>query len=83
MTNNHNEVTTKRFRVSEAMQVMIEVYYDPYFYDLEVSLTSLSALSSTRHHRYASSQVDWSLYKGAKRLFVELEPGEYEFKLTQ
>lgn len=25
------------------------------------------------------NKVDWSLYTGAKSVFMELEPGEYEF----
>ena len=70
-----SEVTSKKFRVLERMQLMIEVFYEPYFYDLE--LTIFSRMSDIEH-----SNIDLTLYKGSKSVFIELEAGDYELKLT-
>ena len=62
-------------------QVLIEVYYESYFYDLELLIESRDA-SEVRAHRYSKgSSTDISKYKGAKRVFVETEPGDYTFKV--
>ena len=61
----------------------MELFYEPYLYDLELFLFSTDA-SNVRAHMYKerSNKVDWTMYKGAKRLFVELEPGEYEVSIV-
>lgn len=62
------------------MQLFMEIFYDPYFYDLELSIFSTDAVRVKNQHRPA--KVDWSLYKGSKQLFVELESGQYEVKIV-
>lgn len=65
------------------MQLFVEVFYDAYLYDIQLHLTSIEQ-NLVREHIYVDVPfVDWSLYKGAKSLFVELEPGEYEIKFLQ
>ena len=61
----------------------MEVFNEPYLYDLEIFLQSTD-VDIVRSHIYkAMPKVDWSMYKGAKSIFVELEPGEYEIKIIQ
>jgi hypothetical protein len=56
---------------------MIEVFFDPQFYEMELLLMAKEE-SEVRSQLYkARSNVDLSHYKGAKRVFVEAEPGEY------
>jgi len=74
----------KDFKVpaGSARQVMIEVYFDAQFYDLEVLIEARQA-SEVRSHLYSGhSNTDVSKYKGAKRVFVEAEPGDYTFKVV-
>lgn len=75
------EVTAKRFIVNEKRQLFIEIFYEAYLQDLELYLMSLDADIVRSHIYKAMPKVDWSLYKGSKTLFVELEPGEYELKI--
>ena len=63
------------------MQFMAEVFYDPYFYDIELSIFSTDA-TRTRSS-YGSAAVDWTLYKGSKQVFLELESGTYELRIVQ
>lgn len=71
-------VTAKRFVVTQKMQFLAEVYYDPYqLYDLELSLFSV------KFEQLGNKHLDMTLYKGAKRLFVELDPGAYELKISR
>lgn len=65
------------------MQLFVEVFYDPYLYDLEIFLQSDDADLVRSHIYKAMPNVDWSKYKGAKQIFVEVEPGEYEIKIMQ
>ena len=59
----------------------MEVFYEPYLYDLELFVVSTDT-DLVRSHLYkAMPKVDWSKYKGSKSVFVELEPGEYEVKI--
>ena len=63
--------------------MLLEVYYEPYLYDVELSLFSLDA-TRVRTHLYGElahpPKLDLTLFTGSKRLFVELEPGSYEVK---
>ena len=71
-------VTAKRFVVAQNMQFLAEVFYDPYqLYDLDFSLFSV------KFEQLGNKNLDMTLYKGAKRLFVELEPGAYELKISR
>lgn len=56
---------------------MMTIYYDPYaLYDLELSLFSL------KFEQLSPTKVDMTLYKGAKNLFLEVDPGAYEVKIS-
>ncbi len=63
------------FTVKSKMQFFIEIFYDDYLYNMELFLSSKEQ-SLVREHIFVDVPfVDWSKYKGAKSLFVELEPG--------
>lgn len=69
------------------MQLFAEIFYDPFLYDLEISVFSTDA-SKVRSrlsdpNRFYESHLDWTLYKGSKQLFMELESGTYELKIVQ
>jgi hypothetical protein len=71
-------VTAKGFVVAQKMQFLAEVFFDPYqLYDLELSLFSV------KFEQLGNKHLDMTLYKGAKRLFVELDPGAYELKISR
>ena len=76
-------LTQRDFTIQEGAerQVLLEIYYDPQFYDLELLVESRDA-SQVRAHMYqAQSNTDISKYKGAKRIQAEIEPGDYTFKV--
>ena len=76
-------LTEGRFTIPEgaSRQVLIEVYFDPQFYDLELLLESKEA-AEVRTHNYASrTDTDVAQFKGSKRVFVEAEPGEYKLRI--
>jgi hypothetical protein len=71
------------FTVKTKMQMFIEIFYDDYLYDMELFLYSTEQ-NLVREHLYVDvPSVDWTKYKGAKSLFVELEPGNYEISILQ
>lgn len=62
--------------------MLLEVYFDPQFYDIELLIESREA-SEVRAHLYSGRpNSDITMYKGAKRVFVEAEPGDYTFKIV-
>lgn len=63
------------------MQLFVEIFYEPYLYDLELYLESEEADLVRSHLLKAMPKVEWSKYKGSKSIFVELEPGLYEIKI--
>jgi hypothetical protein len=70
--------------VYEKMQLFAEIFYDPYFYDLELSVYSTDATRvRTNLGSHRPKTVDWTLYKGSKQVFMELESGTYEMKIVQ
>jgi len=63
-------------------QLLIEVFFDPQLYDIELLFESKEA-SEVRAHMYSGkSNVDVSQFKGAKRIFVEAEPGVYSLSIV-
>lgn len=75
-------MVSKKFIVTQKKQLFLEIFYETYFYDLELYLVSEDA-TIVRSHIYKETQkVDWSLYKGAKQIYVELEPGTYDLKIV-
>jgi len=60
----------------------LEVYYDPQFYDLELLIVSDDAGEVHSRIYKAKSSIDISKYKGAKRIQLELEPGDYTFEIV-
>ena len=62
-------------------QILIEIYFCPQFYDLELLIESREA-SEVRSHLYSGKpNKDISMYKGNTRVFVEAEPGDYTLKI--
>jgi hypothetical protein len=49
-------------------QALLEVYYHPQFYDLELSVESKDAGEVRSHIYKAQTNVDITKYKGAKRI---------------
>jgi len=67
------------------MQLFAEIFYDPYLLcDLELAIYSKDVQNVRSHlgQKDRPKQIDWSLYKSSKSVFVGLEPGEYEFALV-
>lgn len=65
-----------------ARQVLVEVYYDPQFYDIEVLMEAAGA-SETQSRRYTRDRgTDVSQFKGARKVFIEAEPGEYKIGIV-
>lgn len=52
------------------MELFIEIFYEPYLYDLELYLESDDEGLVRSHLMKAMPKVDWSLYKGSKSIFV-------------
>lgn len=65
------------------MQFFAEIFYEPYFYDMELFLVAQDSDLVRDHIFKGVPNVDWSLYKGSKSVFVELDPGRYEIKIIQ
>ena len=58
------------------------MFYDSQFYDLEILLESRDAPEVKAHARSALSKSDLSKFKGSKKIFAELEPGDYTFVIA-
>ena len=74
-------IASKLFHVKyHKVQLDIEIFYEPYLsYDLALTLTSKDVKNSRSH--IGKTQKTHPLYQSTKSLFVELEPGEYEFSI--
>ena len=74
-------IASKIFHVKyHKVQLAVEIFYDPFLsYDLGMTLTSKDVKNSRSH--IGKSQKTHPQYQSAKSLFVELEPGEYEFSI--
>ena len=70
-------VAEERFIINRPLELFAEVFYEPYLYDLQLFLKDEEAGLVRDHIFKAMPNVDWSEYKGAKQLFLLLEPGEY------
>ena len=76
-------LTSGHFVIPEGTerQILIEVFFDPQFYDVELLFESREA-SEVRAHLYAGrTDTDVTQFKGAKRVMVEAEPGEYKLSI--
>jgi len=71
------QITSRKFTLFSPKQVLFELHYEPYFYDLELTLVSLEVENTRKAISLKSSISDWTMLKGAKRLLVDLEPGAY------
>jgi hypothetical protein len=60
------EVVSKKFVTARKMQLFMEIFYEPYLYDLEIFLQSDDADLVRSHIYKAMPKVDWSKYKGSK-----------------
>jgi hypothetical protein len=66
---------------NNSRQIMIEVFYDPQFYDVEILMESKETVDTRSHIYKRESSVDVSTFKGAKRAFIEAESGEYVLQI--
>jgi hypothetical protein len=61
--------------------MVMEIFYESYFYEMELIVESKDA-GETRGRNYgARSNFDLTQYKGSKRVFASLEPGDYTVKI--
>jgi hypothetical protein len=74
-------IASKLFHVKyHKVQLAVEIFYEPYLsYDLALTLTSKDVKNSRSH--LGKPQKTHPIYQSTKSLFVELEPGEYEFSI--
>jgi len=61
--------------------VIIEIFYENQFYDMELLVESRDASETRSHYYSARSNVDITEYKGSKRIYSEMEPGDYTLKI--
>ena len=77
-------LTRRDFAIPEQTlrQVLFEVYFESQFYDLELLVESKDA-SEVRAHYYSGQHggTDITKFKGAKRVFIEAEPGDYTLEV--
>lgn len=59
--------------------MLIEIFYDSWFYDLEVLIESKDAPETKAHSSSNIRRADLTKYKGSKRILTDLEPGDYTF----
>jgi len=61
--------------------MMVEIYYRHHLYDLEILVESKDAgeLKALKYSKMKHDDI--SKFKGAKKIFVVLEPGDYTFKV--
>ena len=61
--------------------MVLEIFYESMFYEMELIVESKDA-GETRTQSYgARSNVDVSQYKGSKRVWAAMEPGDYTLKI--
>mmetsp|Transcript_21056 Transcript_21056/g.32602 ORF Transcript_21056/g.32602 Transcript_21056/m.32602 type:complete len:247 (+) Transcript_21056:1496-2236(+) len=78
------QVVSRDFSVqgTQGRQVAFEIFYDSQFYDLELLVQSKDA-GEVRTRSYSNKKsVDLTKYKGTKKVFAEVEPGDYTFKVV-
>jgi hypothetical protein len=64
------------------MQLMAEIFFEPYlFYELDIAVVSRDVKNVRAHINKKPNEKDITLYTGAKSLFLDLEPGEYDFQI--
>jgi hypothetical protein len=74
-------ITEKAFNVSGPgeREIVAEIFYDPLFYDLELIIQSQTQV---RTNFQQTRGIEEHSFKGAKKIFVKLEPGDYSFKVV-
>ena len=77
-------LTQQDFSVQEGLphHLNIEIFYEPQFYDLELLVVSKDASETKKGNgNRRSSNPDITMYKGAKVICTDLEPGDYTFQI--
>ena len=62
--------------------MILEIFYDAQFYDLELLIESRDASEVRSSGSAGSFGRDASKYKGSKRVHAEFEPGDYTIKVV-
>lgn len=74
-------VDSYKFEVKKKMQFYAEIFNENYLYDMDMYLRSPET-SLVREHIYNNkNDIDWSFFKGAKKIYIDLEPGLYELSI--
>jgi len=63
-------------------QVILEIFFDAQYYDLELLIESRDADETRSSTAARRSGPDASKYKGSKRVHAEFEPGDYTIKVV-
>jgi hypothetical protein len=75
-------LTTRDFTIQgeSEREILVEIFFDPTLYDLEVLIESRDAIE-VRSKQFANNQMKHNEidYKGSKKIYAELEPGDYTF----
>ena len=59
--------------------MLIEIFYESWFYDLEILVESKDAPETKAHTSSQLRKSDITKFKGSKRILTTLEPGDYTF----
>lgn len=74
-------MTERNFSVDKKSTIFMEIFYEPYLYDLELYLEDTEASLVRTHITKALPNIEWTKYKGSKKIYVELEPSTYNLKI--
>jgi len=61
--------------------MVLEIFYESYFYEMELIVESRDATETKGHNYGARSNIDVTQYKGSKRVYASVEPGDYTLKI--
>jgi len=59
--------------------MLIEIFYNSYFYDMELLIESRDAGETKQHAQSYMQKSEMSKFKGSRRLLTHLEHGDYTF----
>jgi hypothetical protein len=59
--------------------MLFEIFYDSWFYDMEILIESKDAPEVKAHTRSYMQKSDMTKFKGSKRILTDLEKGDYTF----
>jgi hypothetical protein len=74
-------VTRRDFTIPEGQhrQILVEIFYDSQFYDLELLIESKDAAETKNNKQTYMQKSDMTKFKGARRIVIDLEHGDYTY----